>query len=171
MLQPGKAADFSRSVTWKSGLLVDYKYSKFILMLFFNFLFSDQKAMTIWVSLVPWKMPTDLIQVTSFSVIKKSHIRNIFRITIIVVLYETKLHRLYSHIVRWSKVFRGHIQCCDLTCFWRDIAGDVQNGHARFSQSEEEVPITMKSNADFSAVQQKLAAKKPFYKGISSVFK
>lgn len=53
----------------------------------------------------------------------------------------------------------------------RDITGDIQNGHARFSQSEEEVPITMKSNADFSAVQQKLAAKKPFYKGISSVFK
>ena len=53
----------------------------------------------------------------------------------------------------------------------RDIAGDIQNGHARFSQSEEEVPITMKSNADFSAVQQKLAGKKPFYKGISSVFK
>ena len=49
--------------------------------------------------------------------------------------------------------------------------GEVANGHARFSQSEEEVPITMRSNADFTAVQQKLAVKKPFYKGIGSVFK
>ncbi|KAL9968293.1 hypothetical protein ACROYT_G026648 [Oculina patagonica] len=55
----------------------------------------------------------------------------------------------------------------------RSYPGDVQNGHAQFSHSvsEEEVPITMKSNADFTAVQQKLAVKKPFYKGISSVFK
>ena len=70
----------------------------------------------------------------------------------------------------WNEVFRA---CSDgfVTFFLRDIAGDFQNGHARFSPSEEEVPITMKSNADFSAVQQKLAAKKPFYKGISSVFK
>ena len=65
------------------------------------------------------------------------------------------------------------MQCCELTSLLRDIAGDAQNGHAQFSHStsEEEVPITMKSNADFSAVQQKLAVKKPFYKGISSVFK
>ncbi|KAM7440487.1 Partitioning defective 3 [Porites harrisoni] len=42
---------------------------------------------------------------------------------------------------------------------------DMPNDHAR-SQSEEEVPITMQSNADFHAVQQKLAVKKPFYKGI-----
>lgn len=52
------------------------------------------------------------------------------------------------------------------------VTGDFQNGHARFSPSDEqEVPITMRSNADFTAVQQKLGAKKPFYKGISSVFK
>ena len=62
---------------------------------------------------------------------------------------------------------------CEVTGFLRDVfAGDAQNGHARFSPSDEqEVPITMKSNADFTAVQQKLATKKPFYKGISSVFK
>lgn len=54
----------------------------------------------------------------------------------------------------------------------RSYPGDFQNGHARFSPSDEqEVPITMRSNADFTAVQQKLATKKPFYKGISSVFK
>ncbi|XP_074624634.1 uncharacterized protein LOC141882580 isoform X1 [Acropora palmata] len=44
--------------------------------------------------------------------------------------------------------------------------GEVPNGHARVSPTDEEVPITMRSNADFSAVQQKLAVKKPFYKGL-----
>ena len=52
-------------------------------------------------------------------------------------------------------------------CSLRDMfTGSVMpNGHAR-SQSQEEVPVTMQSNADFNAVQQKLAVKKPFYKGI-----
>ncbi|XP_029207740.2 partitioning defective 3 homolog isoform X1 [Acropora millepora] len=44
--------------------------------------------------------------------------------------------------------------------------GEVPNGHARVSPTDEEVPITMRSNADFTAVQQKLAVKKPFYKGL-----
>ena len=54
-----------------------------------------------------------------------------------------------------------------LMCSLRDMftGSDMPNGHAR-SQSEEEVHITMQSNADFNAVQQKLAVKKPFYKGI-----
>ena len=57
-------------------------------------------------------------------------------------------------------------------CSLRDMftGSDMPNGHAR-SHSEEEVPITMQSNADFNAVQQKLAVKKPFYKGIGNVFK
>lgn len=46
------------------------------------------------------------------------------------------------------------------------FAGEVPNGHARVSPTDEEVPITMRSNADFTAVQQKLAVKKPFYKGL-----
>ncbi|CAH3160454.1 unnamed protein product [Porites evermanni] len=47
---------------------------------------------------------------------------------------------------------------------------DMLNGHAR-SQSQEEVPVTMQSNADFNAVQQKLAVKKPFNKGIFKIGK
>ena len=60
-----------------------------------------------------------------------------------------------------------HVDIAWLMCSLRDIftGSDMPNGHAR-SQSEEEVPITMQSNADFNAVQQKLAVKKPFYKGI-----
>lgn len=49
--------------------------------------------------------------------------------------------------------------------------GDVPNGHARVSPTDEEVPITMRSNAAFTDVQQKVAVKKPFYKGIGNVFK
>lgn len=47
-----------------------------------------------------------------------------------------------------------------------NLQGEVPNGHARVSPTDEEVPITMRSNADFTAVQQKLAVKKPFYKGL-----
>ena len=54
--------------------------------------------------------------------------------------------------------------------FWL-AGGDVPNGHARVSPTDEEVPITMRSNAAFTDVQQKVAVKKPFYKGIGNVFK
>lgn len=50
--------------------------------------------------------------------------------------------------------------------FFSFPGGEVPNGHARVSPTDEEVPITMRSNADFTAVQQKLAVKKPFYKGL-----
>lgn len=53
------------------------------------------------------------------------------------------------------------------------VERDMLNGHARLNHSDEgqdEIPITMTSNAAFNDVQQKLT-KKPFYKGISSVFK
>lgn len=50
--------------------------------------------------------------------------------------------------------------------FFSFAGGEVPNGHARVSPTDEEVPITMRSNADFTAVQQKLAVKKPFYKGL-----
>lgn len=50
--------------------------------------------------------------------------------------------------------------------FFSSAGGEVPNGHARVSPTDEEVPITMRSNANFTAVQQKLAVKKPFYKGI-----
>ena len=57
-------------------------------------------------------------------------------------------------------------------CSLRDMftGSDLPNGHAS-SQSEEQLFITMQSNAEFNAVQQKPAVKKPFYKAIGNLFK
>lgn len=120
---------------------------------------------------MPSKMPTDHIQVSLFSLIYHTFI-TYFQIAV-VVLCRKKLHVFSCIIFVKYCFFSRDIQYCGVTYFLRYIVGDVQNGHAQFSHSlsEEEVPITMKSNADFTAVQQKLAVKKPFYKGISSVFK